>query len=90
MKSDKDFEKQLADYRLTTAKIIYHLPDFEDILQEYVWQEYDIAPQYPELKQFLQFWTQKIDGKLHSVYVASKDIITQHDYRFTDWQGTIQ
>lgn len=85
-----DLTKQMADYRLITAKIIYHLPDFQDILQEFVWQDYDIAPQYPALKDFLQFWTREIDGKLHSVYVAKKEIITSGDYRHADWQGTLQ
>lgn len=85
-----EFEKQLSDYRLTTAKIIYHLPDFHDILQEFIWQDYDLAPRYPQLKTFLEFWTREIDGKLHSVYVARKPIITNGDYRFADWQGTLQ
>ena len=88
--TDRDFEKQIHDYRLTTAKIIYHLPDYQDILQEYIWQDYDLAPQYPALKGFLQFWTREIDGKLHSVYVAHKKIITNGDYRFAEWQGTLQ
>lgn len=85
-----DFKKQLEDYRLTTAKIIYHMPDFEDLLQEFIWQDYDLAPQYPNLNEFLQFWTREIDGKLHSVYVAKKEIVTKGDYRFADWQGTLQ
>ena len=45
-----DFEKQIVkDYRLTTAEIYYHLPDFPKLLQSYIWQEYDIAPQFPVL-----------------------------------------
>ena len=81
---------QLKDYRLTTARIIYHLPDFHGILQEYIWQDYDLAPKYPELKDFLAFWTDRIDGKLHSVYVAKREILTSGDYRFAAWQGTVQ
>lgn len=85
-----DLKKQLSDYRLITAQIYYHLPDFEELLQEFIWQEYDIAPQYPVLKDFLQFWTREIDGKLHSVYVAKRQIISASDYRYADWQGTLQ
>lgn len=84
-----DFEKQLNDYRLTTAKIIYHMPDFKDILQEYVWQDYDLAPKYPQLKGFLDFWERKIEGKIHSVYVAKREIISASDYRHAEWQGTL-
>ena len=85
-----DFKKQMGGHRLTTAQIIYHLPDHENLLQEFIWQEYDIAPRYPSLHKFLGFWTKKIEGKLHSVYVAHQEIITPADYRFADWQGTLQ
>lgn len=81
---------QLNNYRLTTAHILYHLPDHPKLLQSHVWQEYDIAPRFPELKKFLEFWSREIDGKLHSVYVASKEIITPSDVRFYDAEITIQ
>jgi uncharacterized protein Usg len=82
--------KQLKNYRLTTANILYHLPDYEALLQEFVWQEYDLAPTFPKLHEFLDFWTREIEGKLHSVYVAKKEIITPGDYRFAEWEGTLQ
>lgn len=85
-----ELNKQLVNYRLTTAKILYHLPDYEALLQEFVWQDYDLAPKYPALNKFLDFWEDKIEGKLHSVYVARKKIISAGDYRYADWQGTIQ
>jgi uncharacterized protein Usg len=86
-----NFEIQFTqNYRLTTAKILYHMPDYEKLLQEYIWQDYDIAPKYPGLKKFLEFWSKEIEGKLHSVYVADKALITPGDYRYADWQGTLQ
>jgi uncharacterized protein Usg len=62
---------QLKDYRLTTAEILYHLPDHPGLLQSFVWQDMDIAPQYPALHKFLDFWNRELDGKVHSVRVAS-------------------
>jgi uncharacterized protein Usg len=85
-----DLKKQLSDYRLITAQIYYHLPDFHELLQEFIWQDYDLAPQYPVLNDFLQFWTREIDGKLHSVYIAKRQIVSASDYRHADWQGTLQ
>ncbi|MGB0720079.1 MAG: Usg family protein [Bdellovibrionales bacterium] len=85
-----DLTKQLSDYRLTTAQVYYRLPDFEEILQEFIWQDYDLAPKFPQLKKFLGFWERKIDGKLHSVYVAKREIITTSDYRNAEWLGTVQ
>lgn len=81
---------QLKDYRLTTAEILYHLPDHPALLQTYLWQDYDIAPQFPELKKFLDFWAKRIDGKLHSVHVASKTLITPGDAVFYDAEITLQ
>lgn len=75
---------QLKDYRLTTAHILYRLPDHPKLLQSFVWQEYDLAPHFPELKKFLDFWTREIEGKLHSVEIGSKKLITVDDYRWAD------
>ena len=47
---------QLQSYRLTTAEIIYHLPDHPSLLQTYVWQGMDRVPDYPKLRKFLSFW----------------------------------
>lgn len=85
-----DLTTQLSDFRLTTAKIIYHMPDHTHLLQEYIWQDYDVAPQYPVLSKFLKFWTRELDGKLHSVYVARQELITPGDYRFPEWEDTLQ
>jgi uncharacterized protein Usg len=76
-----DMEKMLMDYRLTTAEILYHLPDHPALLQSYVWQEYDLAPRFPQLMKFLAFWERELDGKLHSVQVATVGVITPSYYR---------
>lgn len=67
---------QLVDgYRLTTAEILYHLPDHPHLLQSFVWQELDIAPRFPVLRRFLDFWTHNLDGRLHSVKVAQAPLL---------------
>ena len=75
--------KQLNDYRLTTAEILYHMPDHPGILQSYIWQDLDIAPRYPVLCKFLGFWTRELDGKLHSVRIASAELIRPARLRHT-------
>ena len=81
---------QLQGFRLTTAQIYYHMPDHPDLLQEFIWQHYDLAPKFPKLYNFLDFWEQKIDGNLHSVYVAKKEIISPAEANFVDAEFTIQ
>jgi uncharacterized protein Usg len=73
---------QLRDYRLTVAEILYHMPDHPGLLQSFVWQEMDIAPRYPVLRKFLTFWESELDGKPHSVKIASNPLITPGAYRF--------
>lgn len=85
-----DLEIQLNGFRLTTAQIYYHLPDHPGLLQEFIWQHYDIAPKFPKLFGFLNFWTKEIEGTLHSVYVARTEIITPTDARFIDFEMTLQ
>lgn len=72
---------QLQNYRLTTARIFYHMPDHPMVLQEYIWQDLDLAPRYPVLRKFLDFWTTSLDGKLHSVTVAQTKLIQPAEVR---------
>ena len=60
----------LEDYRLTTAEILYHLPEDPDMLQTYVWQSLDRIPDFPKLNEFLSLWEDSRDGELHSVRIA--------------------
>ena len=60
----EDFRKQLLGYGLTTAQILYRMPDHPSLLQTYVWQNYDMFPKFPALKDFLAFWQEKLDGPL--------------------------
>ena len=77
----RDIERQLRDYRLTTAEIVYHLPDHPGLLQTFLWQHLDLAPQFPELHKFLDYWARHIEGKLHSVRVAHAKLLTPGRYR---------
>ena len=63
------YELQVRGYRLTTAEIIYRLPDHPALLQSFIWQKFDLAPDFPELNKFLEFWRTNLEGKLHSVNV---------------------
>ncbi len=73
--------RQLQHYRLTTAEILYHLPDHPSLLQSYTWQDYDQDPDFPVLHRFLDFWHRSLEGRLHSVTVGAKQLITAGDMR---------
>ena len=71
----------LKGYRLTTAEILYHMPDHPGLLQTFIWQELDISPKFPVLGKFLRFWEEKIEGRLHSVRVGTCGILCPLDVR---------
>ena len=77
----EDFRKQVLGYGLTTAQILYRMPDHPSLLQTYVWQNYDLFPKFPELQLFLAFWMEKLEGPLHSVTVAHSRLIKPAELR---------
>ncbi|MCL4168752.1 UNVERIFIED_CONTAM: hypothetical protein GTU68_024715 [Idotea baltica] len=74
----------LAGQGLTTAEILYRMPDFQRILQSFVWQEYDTAPHFPRLTKFLNFWKRELDGPLHSVRYTHRKLISPGEWRKVD------
>ena len=70
----QDFQK-IEGYGLTTANILYRRPDHPWLLQSYVWQNYDLYPDFPELQSFLEFWQKSLEGVLHSVTVAHSRLV---------------
>jgi uncharacterized protein Usg len=85
---DKAFACQLNGWSLTTAEITYRLPDHRDLLQLFVWQDYDLAPRFPRLIKFLDFWSHNLDGPLASIRVAHASITGPAEMRYvgSEWR----
>lgn len=82
--ASQEFLIQMKGYGLTTAEIHYSLPDHPALLQLYVWQDYDLAPEFPTLRGFLEYWRREIEGALHSVTVAHQRLIKPTEWRAVD------
>ena len=78
----RDFEKSIRGFRLTTAKILYYLPDYPQILQMFLWQTYDKAPKFPRIYSFLDFWRTDVEAIIHSVSIASRTLVSPVVWRF--------
>lgn len=76
---------QLQNYCLTTAEILYYLPDHRGILQTFIWQEYDLLPNFPEPHKFLDFWRHNIEGQMHSVTVSHVSLIKSSEFKYTPY-----
>lgn len=77
----QDFIRQMGGYGLTTADILYKLPDHPGLLQSFLWQQYDLAPKFPVLRKFLDFWARELEGPLHSVRVAHSALIRPAEFK---------
>ncbi|MCB4803085.1 uncharacterized protein Usg [Methylobacterium brachiatum] len=71
----------IEGYSLTTAEILYHLPDYPNLLQTFIWQQLDLFPDLPQLKKFLAFWQAQLDGPVHSVTVMHCQLVKPAELR---------
>lgn len=75
MPDNEELLRQLRGERLTTANVLYYMPDSPSLLQEFIWQTLDLAPEYPRIHRFLDFWRREIDAVIHSVTVGSTGLV---------------
>ena len=74
-------ELMLKGYGLTTAELFYRMPDYKSVLNCFIWQEYDLAPDHPRLFEFIEFWGKEIEGPLHSVRFTHRKLIGPGEWR---------
>ena len=54
---------------IATVEVFYWMPDYDHILQEFIWQTTDIKPEYPRIHKFLNFWHENIDAVISEVNI---------------------
>ena len=84
-----DFEAQLKRKRLTTAEVLYYIPDHPDLLQSFLWQTLDEAPDFPRIQRFLDFWRREIEAVIHSVQISAVQQIGAGRTRQVRWEGKL-
>jgi uncharacterized protein Usg len=72
---DRDFSVQLTGRRLTTAEVLYYMPGHPALLQSFLWQTLDQAPDFPRIHRFLEYWRREIDAVIHSVSIGGVGLI---------------
>lgn len=66
---------RLQGWRLATAEVLYYMPDHPSLLQSFLWQTLDLAPEYPRIHRFLDYWRREIDAVIHSVRLATGETL---------------
>ncbi|MBL8551764.1 MAG: hypothetical protein JNJ73_17380 [Hyphomonadaceae bacterium] len=70
-----ELAKRLDGWRLTTAEVLYYMPDHPALIQSFVWQTLDLAPKYPRIHRFLDYWKREIEAVIHSVRLATGETL---------------
>ena len=83
-------ELMLRGYGLTTARFYYGMPDFKHVLNVFIWQDYDLAPDHPRLFKFIEFWQETIEGPLHSVEFAHRKALSAGEWNNQVYEGKIR
>ena len=55
---------------IVTLNVLYWMPDYTHILQEFIWQTADISPEYPRVHRFLNYWHNNIEAVISEVNIA--------------------
>jgi uncharacterized protein Usg len=59
----------LHKWTVATVQVVYYIPDYLNIVQEFIWQTEDQLPEYPRITKFLNYWDKNIDGPIKEVYI---------------------
>jgi len=60
----------LKNFQLVTLDIYYYMPDYRNLLQEFIWQFEDIIPDLQRTHKFLNHWHQNIDAIVQEVQIS--------------------
>jgi len=64
--------------------VYYWMPDYNNVLQEFMWGTEDEVPEYPKIHKFLNYWHHNIDAVISEVLVSHA---TSKYIRSVDWQS---
>ena len=82
-------ELMLKGYGLTTAELYYRMPDYKHVINSFIWQDYDVAPDHPRLFKFIEFWQREIEGPLHSIRFTHRKLIAPGQWRNVKGEFTL-
>ena len=63
----------LEKWTVASVQVVYYIPDYLSIVNEFVWQTEDQRPKYPRINEFLDYWDKNIDGPIKEVYIHDHD-----------------
>ena len=68
--------------QIVTVEVLYLMPDFQHIVQVFVWQTKDTVPDLPRVNKFIDFWHGNLDGSIVEWFAHLQDGLRYVDHRF--------
>ena len=59
----------LKKWTIASVQVVYYIPDYMSLVNEFIWQTEDQLPEYPRITRFLDYWDKNIDGPIKEVYI---------------------
>ena len=59
----------LRKWTVASVQVVYYIPDYMNLVNEFIWQTEDQLPEYPRITRFLDYWDKNIDGPIKEVYI---------------------
>ena len=58
---------------LVLVDILYWMPDYNNVLQEFIWETDDYITKLPRVNNFLNYWHKEIDAVINEVQISYGD-----------------
>lgn len=75
---------------LVNVTVLYYLPDFRSILNEFIWQTIDRRPTYPRIEQFIDYWKEQIEAEIKEVHICDARGFDATRFRHVDYMAEIR
>ena len=59
----------IKKWTVASVQVVYYIPDYMSLVNEFVWQTEDQLPDYPRIGRFLNYWDKHIDGPIKEAYI---------------------
>ena len=64
----------IKKWTVASVQVVYYIPDYLHIVNEFVWQTEDQIDGYPRITKFLDYWDKNIDGPIKEAYIYDHGI----------------
>ena len=58
---------------LVTLNVYYWMPDYKNLIQQFMWQTMDVKPKYPRIHKFLDYWHNNIDAIVNEIQICESE-----------------